>query len=167
MPQKTAYVTGGASGIGRAVAELLVSRGVRVAIADINLEGAKATADSLGPRSRNNNNEQTADDTTVTAYELNAADWDSQVSVFEKVVKEFGRIDYVYPIAGIGEKISIPNDPAAKGFIKPDMSVLDVDLYGFIYSTSLAIQQMRRQEKDEQGFRGKSAQAVLALVRWE
>ncbi|KAK4550130.1 hypothetical protein LTR36_003097 [Oleoguttula mirabilis] len=154
MPQKTAYVTGGASGIGRAVAELLVSRGVRVAIADMNLEGARSAAESLSPTS--------GKAATVTAYELDAADWDSQVSVFEQVVREFGRVDYVYPIAGIGERKSIPNDPKAAAFVKPDLSVLDVDLYGFIYTTSLAIQQMRRQEKDEQGFRGKIA--VVASV---
>ncbi|KAK5133285.1 hypothetical protein LTR08_008019 [Meristemomyces frigidus] len=153
MPQKTAYVTGGASGIGRAVTEMLLARGVKVAIADMNLEGAidvvAATQKDKGLA-------------TVTAYELNAASWDSQVSVFEQVVKDFGRIDFVYPIAGIGEKKSIPNDPKAQGFVKPDLSVLDVDLYGFIYTASLAIQQMRRQEKDEQGFRGKIA--VVASV---
>ncbi|KAK5120349.1 hypothetical protein LTR85_006288 [Meristemomyces frigidus] len=148
MPQKTAYVTGGASGIGRAVAELLVIRGVRVAIADKNLEGAKSAADAISA-----DNNKTG---IVTAYELDAADWDSQISVFEKVVNDFGRIDYVYPIAGIGEKNSIPNDPKAQGFAKPDLSVLNVDLYGFIYTASLAIQQMRRQEKDEEGFRGKT-----------
>jgi len=145
-------VTGGASGIGRAVVEMLTARGVRVAIADMNLEGAKSVAESL-----NSGNKEAA-----IAYELNAADWDSQVSVFEKVVKDFGRVDYVYPIAGIGERVSIPNDPQAKGFVKPDLGVLDVDLYGLIYTASLAIQQMRRQDKDEQGFRGKIA--VVASV---
>ena len=73
------------------------------------------------------------------------------------MVKDLGgRIDYVYSIAGIGEKVSVPNDPKAKGFVKPDLSVLDVDLYGFLYTSSLALQQMRRQEEGEDGFRGKS-----------
>jgi len=30
-------------------------------------------------------------------------DWDSQRQGFEAAVKQFKRIDYVYPIAGIGE----------------------------------------------------------------
>jgi len=143
MPQKTAYVTGGASGIGLAVTEMLVSRGMRVAIADRNLEGAKSVAGQHRG--------------SVTAYELDAASWDSQASVFQSVVQDLGgRVDYVYPIAGIGERKSIVNDPKATGFAKPDLSVLDVDLNGFVYTASLAIQQMRRQGKDEQGFRGKS-----------
>jgi len=44
---KVALVTGGASGIGRAVALRLGEEGCRVAVVDLNLEGARATADEL------------------------------------------------------------------------------------------------------------------------
>jgi len=44
---KTALVTGGAAGIGRACAQLLAEAGARVAVADINLEGARETVASL------------------------------------------------------------------------------------------------------------------------
>jgi len=37
---KRAIVTGGATGIGRAIAKALALHGVRVALADLNLEGA-------------------------------------------------------------------------------------------------------------------------------
>lgn len=83
-------------------------------------------------------------------------DWDSQVAAFEKAVKEFGRIDYVFPIAGIGERKAIKNNPKAQGFQKPDLAVIDVDLTGVLYTAFLGIQQMRRQEKDSSGYRGKS-----------
>ncbi|EMC95279.1 hypothetical protein BAUCODRAFT_149282 [Baudoinia panamericana UAMH 10762] len=152
MPvQKTAYITGGASGIGLALARTLAHRGIRLAIADLNISTANSVASDLCA-------EQNAPD-LVTAFELNAADWDSQLSVFQKVVEHFeGRVDYVYPIAGIGEKVSIPNDGGkGKGFVKPNLSVLDVDLYGVLFTVSLAVQQMRRQERDESGFRGKIA----------
>lgn len=45
---KTAIVTGGASGIGLAVAEEFTRRGARVTIADIDGAAAEATADRLG-----------------------------------------------------------------------------------------------------------------------
>ena len=91
------------------------------------------------------------------SVQFNASDWDSQVDAFQKAVDTFGRIDYVFPIAGIGERKAVKNDPkAVVGFEKPDLSVVDVDLTGVLYTAFLAIQQMRRQEKDSSGYRGKS-----------
>lgn len=46
---KNALITGSARGIGRAFAEAYVREGARVAIADINLERASATAQEIGP----------------------------------------------------------------------------------------------------------------------
>ena len=45
---KTALITGAARGIGRAFAAAYIAEGARVAIADINIEGARATAAELG-----------------------------------------------------------------------------------------------------------------------
>lgn len=46
---KSALITGSARGIGRSFAEAYVREGARVAIADINIERAKATAGEIGP----------------------------------------------------------------------------------------------------------------------
>lgn len=45
---KNALITGAARGIGAAFAKAYVAQGARVAIADINIEGARARADALG-----------------------------------------------------------------------------------------------------------------------
>ena len=45
---KTAVVTGGASGFGAGIARAFVAEGASVAIADLNVEGARALADELG-----------------------------------------------------------------------------------------------------------------------
>jgi meso-butanediol dehydrogenase / (S,S)-butanediol dehydrogenase / diacetyl reductase len=46
---KTAIVTGGATGIGRAIAGSLAAHGVRIVLADLNLDAAKKAAAELGP----------------------------------------------------------------------------------------------------------------------
>lgn len=45
---KTALVTGAASGFGKGIAETFAREGARVAILDLNLEGARAMADEIG-----------------------------------------------------------------------------------------------------------------------
>ena len=58
-------------------------------------------------------------------------------------------------------------DPEGKEFVKPWLNVIDVDLTGVIYTVSLAVQQMRRQDKDSNGFRGKSASPSFILEQAE
>src|SRR5689334_8624511 len=45
---RRALVTGGASGIGKETARLLAERGVRVALLDVNADGAVAAAEEIG-----------------------------------------------------------------------------------------------------------------------
>lgn len=143
-------MTGGASGIGRRLAEVLVDKGVKVYIADLNLAGAQSVAEELNARS----------ESVATALQIDVCLWESQISAFKSAVDHAGRIDYVFPIAGIGEKQFLLNDPNAEDFVRPNLEVLDADLNGVLYTISLAIQQFRRQDKDTNGFRGKSESAM-------
>ena len=47
---RAAIVTGAASGIGRATAELLAAQGARVCVADLDREGASRVAKEIGER---------------------------------------------------------------------------------------------------------------------
>ena len=49
MQGQTALITGGAQGIGKAIAARFIAQGGRVVIADINAEAAEATAKELSP----------------------------------------------------------------------------------------------------------------------
>jgi NAD(P)-dependent dehydrogenase (short-subunit alcohol dehydrogenase family) len=122
-----------------------VSLSVSVFIADQDSEGAASLA-----RQINSAGKARADSATV-----DVTDWNQQSKVFERAVTAFGRIDYVYPIAGVGERRWLNNDPNSTGWEPPDLTVLDVDLKGVLYTCSLAIQHFRRQEPNEHGLRGK------------
>ena len=48
LKDKTAFITGGASGLGRATAENFIKAGANVVLFDLNEENAEKTASELG-----------------------------------------------------------------------------------------------------------------------
>lgn len=87
---KCAIVTGGASGIGAAIAERLGSDGASVLIADKNYVGAQATADRLVGLGY-----------TVRAAEADVASSASASATISQCVKEFGGLNVLVNNAGI------------------------------------------------------------------
>ena len=114
-------------------------------IADRDIQGAEFVASEMNKNGK-----------VASAGEVNVTEWEDQVKCFEKAVAEFGRIDYVYPVAGVGERVWVRNDPKSKKWEEPDLTVIDVDLKGVLLTIGLALQQFRRQELSKEGFRGKS-----------
>ena len=57
---------------------------------------------------------------------------------------------------GIGERRSFPNKPKSDEYVKPDLSVIEVDQIGVMYTVSLAVQHFRRLEKNKHGYKGRS-----------
>lgn len=47
LKDKVAVVTGAASGMGKAIAELYATEGAKVVVSDLNIEGAQAVADGI------------------------------------------------------------------------------------------------------------------------
>ena len=80
-----AIVTGSARGIGRGIATVLASEGARVAIADVNLDAARATASELGG----------------IAIEVDVTDASSLRAMAARALDEFGRLDILAANAGI------------------------------------------------------------------
>jgi NAD(P)-dependent dehydrogenase (short-subunit alcohol dehydrogenase family) len=86
-----AVVTGGASGIGRAIATSLVARGDTVVVADIDAEGAQRVADRLGTLRRGR----------AAAVGLDVTDAEAVAKVYGQVRDEHGTLDLVFNNAGI------------------------------------------------------------------
>ena len=88
---KVAIVTGGASGIGAAVAQALVKEGAHVVIADLNEGLGKKLAGEL------NRNE-----TKVAFHKVQLTDEPEVISMTEATAEQFGKLDILFNNAGIG-----------------------------------------------------------------
>jgi NAD(P)-dependent dehydrogenase (short-subunit alcohol dehydrogenase family) len=98
---KVAIITGGATGIGRAIAELLAAQGARIVITDINSDAGKATAKAMGNRA------------VFMAHDV--ADEAAWIEVIADSVKQWGGVDILVNNAGIGS----PN-------VRPENADLDI-----------------------------------------
>lgn len=90
LKDKVALVTGGAQGIGEAIARKLASEGASIAIIDVNLEKAKATADDI---------KQLGVETE--AYKADVSNTGEVQEVVDKVFEKFKKIDILVNNAGI------------------------------------------------------------------
>jgi 3(or 17)beta-hydroxysteroid dehydrogenase len=85
---KVALVTGSASGLGAAMARMLVREGAKVAITDLNEASGQALAKELGEAAR--------------FWRLDVTKEEDWSSVVDAVLATFGRLDVVVNNAGIG-----------------------------------------------------------------
>jgi NAD(P)-dependent dehydrogenase (short-subunit alcohol dehydrogenase family) len=86
----TAIVTGGASGIGRALAEELARRGCEVVLADLQIELAEEVASEIrvsGGKAK--------------AVKIDVTDFPAMEQLVQETVKRTGRLDYIFNNAGI------------------------------------------------------------------
>jgi NAD(P)-dependent dehydrogenase (short-subunit alcohol dehydrogenase family) len=121
---KIAVVTGGANGIGRAIAETFVDEGASVVIADIDDDTGKALADRLG----------------AAAFFAHAdvADTDDLEGAVEQAVDRFGALHVMVNNAGIASSFRRLMQDDLRDFER----VMAVDLYGVIAGTQRAARHM-------------------------
>ncbi len=130
LKDKVAIVTGGASGIGQAVAERFAREGAIAIIADLSVEGAEKAAEAIravGGR--------------AAAYGVDVSDRDAVQDTMRRVVEDHGRIDVLVNNAGISRYrpfLTMTADDWNK--------VLDVDLKGVFFCVQAAAPTMVAQK---------------------
>ncbi len=86
---KTAYITGGGSGIGRATAIAFAAQGASVAIVDIDAEGARGTAKSIEGAGGK-----------CLIIEGNISSSEVVTNSIKETIKQLGGLDFVFNNAG-------------------------------------------------------------------
>jgi len=120
---KVVAITGGARGIGRAVAAALAREGARVAIGDIDASAARAAAQQIG--------------SGTLASQLDVTDRASFEAFLERVEAELGPLEVMVNNAGI-----LHLGPFVEEDEASQVRQLDINLHGPITGTKLALRRM-------------------------
>jgi 3-oxoacyl-[acyl-carrier protein] reductase len=108
LKDRLALVTGGGSGIGRAICERFADEGARVVVNDIRQEAAEATAKALGAGAR--------------AIAADVADSRAVSAMFASLEREHGRLDVLVNNAGVAFG---PGDDRAATMRKSEARVME------------------------------------------
>lgn len=90
LHDKTSIITGGGSGIGKAICKRFADAGSKVAILDIDMEAAEETIAEIN-----------ADGGTAAFFECDVGDWQDVHTVFQTVGDHFGSLKILINNAGI------------------------------------------------------------------
>jgi len=129
LKHKTAIVTGGTKGIGRAITEALLREGVSVCVAARHHAEIDKTIKELNQ----------GDEDRAIGFVCDVRDYDQVKKLIDYTVKELGGLDILINNAGIGifQKVE---DTTPEDF----RAVLETNVFGVFYCCREAIPQMKR-----------------------
>ena len=124
---KTALVTGAASGFGRGIAEAYIREGARVAIVDLNEEGARHVADELGDN--------------AIALRCDGSRAEDVEAAVAATMEAFGRLDIVVNNAGWTN----PNRPLMETDEATFRKIYDINVGSIFHMTKTCVPLWREQ----------------------
>lgn len=131
LQDNVALVTGAGSGIGKAIAIKLASEGGKIAICDIDMDGAQETVDAIKATSIGD----------AASFEMDVTDEAQVNAATDAVVEQFGRLDTLVSNAGMQIVHPIEDFPYDQ-FRK----VVDIHLGGAFLTTKAAVRHMYPQK---------------------
>lgn len=132
LENKTVFITGGLSGIGKACAVAAAKEGANVVIADLKSERAENTIEEI----KKYNSRAIFIDCDVSNYK--------QVeSAIQKTINTFSSVDVALNNAGIGGEANKVGDMSEEAWLK----VINVNLNGIFYCMKHELIQMSKQKK--------------------
>jgi NAD(P)-dependent dehydrogenase (short-subunit alcohol dehydrogenase family) len=139
LNQVRAVITGGASGLGNAVAQRLVSAGAKVTLIDVNQDAGQAAAKALGAAAR--------------FLAVNVTNEEAVTAAVNNAQSDMGGLNLAVNCAGIGAPRRIVNK---EGAIPGDLfrKVIEVNLIGTLLVSKAAAVAMQGNAPNEEGERG-------------
>lgn len=107
MKNKTVIITGAASGIGKATAELFAKKGASVVISDIQEEEGKATTENINSKGGK-----------ASFFKIDVARPEEMKALVNFTLKTYERLDVAVNNAGIGGEINPVADMSMEGWEK-------------------------------------------------
>jgi NAD(P)-dependent dehydrogenase (short-subunit alcohol dehydrogenase family) len=126
LTDSVAFVTGGASGIGRASARRLAEEGATVVVTDVDVEGGEETVDRIED-----------DGGTAEFHELDVREYDRFDSLLATTVDRHGSLDVLFNNAGVGE-----DDAFAETSREHRDRLIDINLKGVWNGCHAALKSM-------------------------
>lgn len=124
---RTAVVTGGASGIGEAAAEVMGAVGANVVVADLNLAGAEETAKRI-----------VADGGVAIAHEVDITSKAAIDALVDHAVATYGGLDIMANVAGIAHEAPVAEITEA------DVDrLVSINLKGTLFGCQAALRAMK------------------------
>ena len=135
MPNQVALVTGGASGIGKAVAQNLISRGITVVISGRRQEAGDAAVAEISALAKNG--------AQVRFVRNDVANEDAVKAMVDGIISEFGRLDLAVNNAGVSNESLALDQSSSQNY----REMVDTNILGVYYCMKHEITQMLRQGK--------------------
>ena len=153
LNDKVIIITGGAQGLGEALATRLYNEGAKVVIADINLEQAQVTASKFD---------------NAMAIKVDVTNYEETRLMAEKTIEKYGRIDVLVCNAAILIAKGIEEFPSEQW-----KKVIDVNLVGYFNSAKAVASYMMEQKSgnivqinSKSGKKGSSKNSAYAASKF-
>ena len=121
---QVAVITGGAQGIGYAVAKRMIENGAKVVIWDFDTDLARASASELG----------------ATALHCDVSDWDGVQAAAQQTENQLGRIDVLVNSAGVAGANAVVEEYPIEEWNK----IMSVNLNGTFHTNRAVIAGMKQ-----------------------
>lgn len=127
LNKSIAFVTGGASGIGRASALRLAEEGATIVVTDVDTDGGQETAALIEDNGG-----------TAEFHELDVREYDRFDTLLAMTVDQYGSVDVLFNNAGVGEDNSF-----AETTLDHRNRLIDINLKGVWNGCHAALEYMR------------------------